>query len=439
MFRVNNDPKVYASKNLITVADFSPTHAGGAISFDNQGNLFVALGDGGGPGNDPLMLAQNTKRLEGSVIRIKPILNFEIAEPYTIPATNPFVNDSNFRPEIWAYGFRNPFGAYFDEDLGAMLLADVGHTHYEELNIVKAGQNYGWPHKEGEFVNHFVGWWPSGRPQIDSYQSTRILSTAIEAELVNPLVSRPHTPQAATGDSVSCALVAVRYYNQKRIRSLSNSILNIDWCGKIYSTKSIRQSNGEFKVVEDTMILENLHSISDILVSEQGDIKLLGYDGMIYKLREEINYRTYHLVEDVKVTSNEEHIYRHQDFISAISSGDYQPTTVELIPRGKIRLQSNEEVGQDQKDCYLNIEYAVAGTNNFVEINGEKFYGYKDIPYEDSYFLNFHRGVKKLRVNRESLNRSLNFDLGFFLEEKYNSSDSRVESFNFVCGYAGTQ
>lgn len=71
---------------------------------------------------------------------------------YAIPLSNPFVNKTNVRPEIFAYGFRNPWGMGFDFK-GRLLLADVGYNDREELNIVRKGCNYGWNIKEGSMIS----------------------------------------------------------------------------------------------------------------------------------------------------------------------------------------------------------------------------------------------------------------------------------------------
>src|SRR5262249_45501031 len=70
--------------------------------------------------------------------------------PYAIPADNPFVNVANARPEIWAYGLRNPFRFSFDSGgMHRLFVGDVGQDHFEEVDLIERGVNYGWHIREG--------------------------------------------------------------------------------------------------------------------------------------------------------------------------------------------------------------------------------------------------------------------------------------------------
>lgn len=123
-------------------------HNGGQIAFGPDGMLYIALGDGGS-GGDPLGNGQNLRTLLGTILRID-VDRREQGKPYAIPPGNPFAaaRDGS-RPEIWAYGLRNPWRFSFDKDTGRLFAADVGQNRWEEVNIIAPGKNYGWNIMEG--------------------------------------------------------------------------------------------------------------------------------------------------------------------------------------------------------------------------------------------------------------------------------------------------
>ena len=114
-------------------------HNGGQIAFGSDSYLYIGMGDGGSAG-DPQGHSQNTKTLLGNMLRVD--INTPDAIPYIIPQDNPFINQSDFKPEIWAYGLRNPWRFSFNE--GVLIVADVGQNKFEEVSVVKKGQNLGW-------------------------------------------------------------------------------------------------------------------------------------------------------------------------------------------------------------------------------------------------------------------------------------------------------
>jgi uncharacterized repeat protein (TIGR03806 family) len=133
-------------------------HNGGDIAFGPDGYLYFGLGDGGN-GGDPNNRAQDTTRLLGSMLRIDvlgPGVSFP-ANPYVIPADNPFAGNAKCGPganaddcpEIYAWGLRNPWRWSFDVDTGELWLADVGQGDYEEVDVIEQGGNYGWRCREG--------------------------------------------------------------------------------------------------------------------------------------------------------------------------------------------------------------------------------------------------------------------------------------------------
>jgi glucose/arabinose dehydrogenase len=127
------------------------SHNGGQLFFGpRDGYLYLATGDGGGPG-DPDGNAQNPASLLGKLLRI----DVESGNPatYTIPPDNPFVGVEGYREELWALGLRNPWRFSFDRHTGDLYLGDVGQYRWEEINFQPAsstgGENYGWSVMEG--------------------------------------------------------------------------------------------------------------------------------------------------------------------------------------------------------------------------------------------------------------------------------------------------
>ncbi|MDB5749135.1 MAG: glucose dehydrogenase [Massilia sp.] len=123
-------------------------HFGGQVAFGPDGFLYTATGDGGGAG-DPFGNARNPGSLLGKMLRVD-VRGATLAQPYTIPAGNPWVNQPGRRPEIWAWGLRNPWRFAFDGE--QLYTADVGQDAREEVNIAtlsQGGLNYGWDIMEG--------------------------------------------------------------------------------------------------------------------------------------------------------------------------------------------------------------------------------------------------------------------------------------------------
>ena len=117
-------------------------HLGGAIRFGPDSMLYLGLGDNRNSKN-----AQSMASWHGKIIRID-VRGTTTEQPYRIPDDNPFVDTPGARPEIWAYGLRNPWRMDFDA-AGNLWVADVGSSDQEEVSIAAAGANLGWPVFEG--------------------------------------------------------------------------------------------------------------------------------------------------------------------------------------------------------------------------------------------------------------------------------------------------
>jgi glucose/arabinose dehydrogenase len=132
-------------------------HNGGWLEFGPDGLLYAAVGDGGG-GGDTDNNAQNTNVLLGKLLRIDPGADdfpLDTLRDYRIPAGNPFASGAAGRPEIWAYGLRNPFRNGFDALTQNLWIGDVGQNAREEIDLMRptdGGANFGWRVLEGTAV-----------------------------------------------------------------------------------------------------------------------------------------------------------------------------------------------------------------------------------------------------------------------------------------------
>lgn len=132
---------------ILEVAEPESNHNGGCLKFGKDGFLYIGLGDGGGAGDHHGSIGngQNLKTWLGKILRI----DIDSKKPYAVPDDNPFVNRTDVKPEIWAYGLRNPWHFSFDRVTGKLYCGDVGQNILEETDIIEKGKNYGWRIMEG--------------------------------------------------------------------------------------------------------------------------------------------------------------------------------------------------------------------------------------------------------------------------------------------------
>ena len=146
---------------ILNLPTSATSHNSGALDFDDRGFLFVALGDVQRKEDSQVL----DGALNGKILRIDPAktggaVSFEpkleagdgVTRDYFIPADNPFVSEHHVHGEIWAYGIRNPFRVHWEPGLHALSVGDVGQLKWEELNLVRAGDNCGWPGFEGREI-----------------------------------------------------------------------------------------------------------------------------------------------------------------------------------------------------------------------------------------------------------------------------------------------
>ena len=134
-------------RELLRIEAVTQDHNGGCIEFGPDGFLYLGMGDTG-PQRDPQGHGQDLGLLLGKIVRLD-VDHQDVGKAYAIPRDNPFRDQPGVRPEIWAYGFREPWRFSFDPLTQDLWVGDVGQDRVEEVGIVRRGENHGWNVFEG--------------------------------------------------------------------------------------------------------------------------------------------------------------------------------------------------------------------------------------------------------------------------------------------------
>jgi len=235
---------------LLEVNQPYSNHNGGQITFGPDGYLYIAFGDGGS-GNDPQGNGQNRSTLLGSIVRID-VDNPDNGNEYGIPDDNPFAgNPDGHREEIYAYGLRNPWRFSFDAQTDSLWAADVGQGAYEEVDIIRSGENYGWNIMEGFHC-------------LDG-------GDCDESGLTMPIVEYGHD----VGQSITGGFV----YRGSNVPQLIGKYIYADFVsGRIWS---LEYSGGE--VIENAELFDTDLLISTFGTDANNELFFCAFDGKIYK------------------------------------------------------------------------------------------------------------------------------------------------------------
>ncbi len=198
-------------REVISFGKNANNHNGGTIAFGPDGYMYLGLGDGGNANDvgashlEPGGNAQNLSTPLGKMLRFDPLnpaLTGASPNPisgngqYRIPTTNPFQGVGQV-PEIYAYGFRNPYRFSFDQLNSQLIVADVGQNVVEEIDRVTIGGNYGWGIKEGDFLfNRVTG--PGGNAGTVGARSP-----GNPVGLIDPITGTLGTLEYDHGDGIS--------------------------------------------------------------------------------------------------------------------------------------------------------------------------------------------------------------------------------------------
>ena len=241
---------------LLTVNQPYSNHNGGGIAFGPDGYLYAGLGDGGS-GGDPQNNAQTPTTLLGKILRI----DVDGGSPYGVPAGNPFAGSplcnatgtgAQGCPEIFAWGFRNPWRWSFDRQTGQLWAGDVGQGAWEEIDVVVLGGNYGWRFREGAHCySPFSGCQTAG--------------------LVEPVSEYDHS----LGSSVTGGYV----YRGSAVASLAGRYVFGDFAsGRIW----IADPQGSRTPIQ---IADTNHAISSFGEGLDGELYVVDYAGTLHAIR----------------------------------------------------------------------------------------------------------------------------------------------------------
>ena len=231
-------------KVLLVIPQPYGNHNGGMVAFGPKGYFFIATGDGGS-GGDPGNRGQNSSELLGKILRI----DVDHGSLYGIPPTNPFANEGG-RPEIFAIGFRNPWRFSFDRKTGDLWAADVGQNDWEEINVVKLGENYGWRLMEGTHCY---------QPRDGCQSSTK--------------VTMPVTEYANAG--LRCSVIGGYVYRGSKVPSLFGTFVFGDYCsGEIFGFR-----DGKQQVLLDTDL-----QITSFGEDEEGELYVINHNGSVHRI-----------------------------------------------------------------------------------------------------------------------------------------------------------
>ncbi|MEP6939995.1 MAG: PQQ-dependent sugar dehydrogenase [Rudaea sp.] len=236
-------------------ADYG-NHNGGKLAFGPDGYLYAGVGDGGG-GGDPLGSGQNLGSLLAKLLRI----DVAPATGYAIPTSNPFRGAAGAKPEIWAYGLRNPWRFSFDRQNGDLYIGDVGQDTTEEVDFLAAGsaggQNYGWNVCEGD-ANY------AGNCQ--------------SATLTAPVATYKHT--------LGCSITGGYVYRGSTYAALNGVYLYGDYCsGRIWG---LSRSGSTF---QSTQLASSGLSITTFGEGESGNLYVVDPNKGVYLISDGAPHR----------------------------------------------------------------------------------------------------------------------------------------------------
>jgi glucose/arabinose dehydrogenase len=240
-----------SERNLMTIEHSeNSNHNGGLLLFGPDRDLYIGLGDGGAAG-DPDRNGQSLETFLGKILRIDP--RAQGGKPYGIPQDNPFVGRPGAKPEIFAYGLRNPWRFSFDPSNQALVIGDVGQDRFEEVDYLprsaQPGANLGWSAFEGP---------------------ARFNDDQQAPDAVKPVFSY--------GREDGCSITGGYVVRDRALTSLYGRYLYADYCvGEMHSFTP-------GKAGDDRPLGETVPGLSSFGVDNAGHVYATSFEGPVYRI-----------------------------------------------------------------------------------------------------------------------------------------------------------
>ncbi len=246
-------PKLDLASEAVVITSRGSGHEGACVRFGPDGMLYASLGDASSPEPpDALSTGQDLGDLMASILRID-VDHPEGGRLYGVPSDNPFVARAGARPEVWAYGFRNPWRMNFGPD-GALWVGDVGWELWEMIHRVTRGYNGGWSAVEGPQGVHG--------------------GTKPPTPIATPIAAHPH--------SEASSITGGLFYRGKRMPRLQGAYIYGDYAtGKIWALR-----NDGPRAVSREELCDTSVQIVGFAEAPDGEILMLDHNGAagIYRL-----------------------------------------------------------------------------------------------------------------------------------------------------------
>jgi len=247
-------PLIDPASEKVILRWLSGGHNGCTLAFGNDGFLYISTGDAASPDppDIPYKTGQDINDLLASILRID-VDRVQGSNAYAIPPSNPFVSTPGARPEVYAFGLRNPWRMSFDRMTGDLWVGDVGWEQWEMIYRVKAGGNYGWSLTEG----------PNTHVRTDLASGP--------GPILPPVVALPHSDAAS--------ITGGRVYHGSKLPRLRGAYLYGDWeTGKFWALRN----QGDTLMANDELCDTTLKPVS-FADDHDNELLILDYGGGLYR------------------------------------------------------------------------------------------------------------------------------------------------------------